>query len=84
MHTVKSHPFFFLNQLQNCKICKNILLLLRMHAVKCSKRDCRFPLCMKFRERLRQLAQQQQAMDDRRRQEMNRHYRMGGTTVSDE
>ena len=53
-----------------------------MHAVKCSKRDCRFPVCMKFRERLRQLAQQQQAMDDRRRQEMNRHYRMGGSVVS--
>jgi len=71
-------------QLPNCKICKNILLLLRMHAVKCSKRDCRFPLCMKFRERLRQLAQQQQAMDDRRRQEMNRHYRSGGSMVSEE
>jgi E1A/CREB-binding protein len=30
-----------------------------------------------IRERIRQLAKQQQAMDDRRRQEMNRHYRMG-------
>jgi E1A/CREB-binding protein len=28
---------------------------------------------MAIRERIRQLAKQQQAMDDRRRQEMNRH-----------
>lgn len=26
---------------------------------------------------MRQLQKQQQAMDDRRREEMNRHYRMG-------
>jgi E1A/CREB-binding protein len=29
---------------------------------------------MVIREKMRELQQQQQAMDDRRRQEMNRHY----------
>jgi E1A/CREB-binding protein len=32
---------------------------------------------MAIRERFRQLKKQQQAMDDRRRQEMNRHYQRG-------
>jgi E1A/CREB-binding protein len=33
---------------------------------------------MVIREKMRELQKQQQAMDDRRRLEMNRHYRMGG------
>ena len=32
---------------------------------------------MAIREKMRELKKQQQAMDDRRRLEMNRHYRMG-------
>jgi E1A/CREB-binding protein len=31
---------------------------------------------MVIREKMRELQKQQQAMDDRRRTEMNRHYRM--------
>lgn len=60
-----------------CKICKRIWTLLRIHAQQCKNAVCPIPQCMAIRERIRQLAKQQQAMDDRRRQEMNRHYRMG-------
>jgi len=56
-----------------CKICKRIWTLLRIHAQKCKDPRCKIPQCMAIRERIRQLAKQQQAMDDRRRQEMNRH-----------
>jgi E1A/CREB-binding protein len=59
-----------------CKICKRIWTLLRIHAQKCKDAVCPIPQCMAIRERLRQLAKQQQAMDDRRRQEMNRAFRM--------
>jgi len=59
-----------------CKICKRIWYLLRIHAQQCKNSPCPIPQCMFFRERLRQLAKQQQAMDDRRREEMNRHYRL--------
>lgn len=59
-----------------CKICKRIWTLLRIHAQKCKDTVCPIPQCMAIRERIRQLAKQQQAMDDRRRQEMNRAYRM--------
>jgi len=55
-----------------CKICKRIWMLLRIHAQKCKDAVCPVPQCMAIRERIRQLAKQQQAMDDRRRQEMNR------------
>ena len=61
-----------------CRICKRIWTLLRIHAQKCKDRDCPIPQCNAIREKMRQLQKQQQAMDDRRRQEMNRHYRMGG------
>jgi E1A/CREB-binding protein len=60
-----------------CKICKWIWTLLRFHAQKCKDSRCQIPQCTAIRDRIRQLAKQQQAMDDRRRQEMNRHYRMG-------
>lgn len=59
-----------------CKVCKRIWTLLRIHAQKCKAKVCPVPQCVAIRERIRQLAKQQQAMDDRRRQEMNRHYRM--------
>ena len=61
-----------------CKICKRIWTLLRIHAQKCKNKNCPIPQCTAIREKMRQLQKQQQAMDDRRRQEMNRHYRMGG------
>jgi len=60
-----------------CKICKRIWTLLRIHAQQCKSSSCPIPQCNAIRKRIRQLQQKQQAMDDRRRQEMNRHYRMG-------
>jgi len=58
-----------------CHVCKRIWALLQLHARQCKATTCPVPNCMAIRERFRQLKQQQQAMDDRRRQEMNRAYR---------
>jgi len=58
-----------------CKICKRIWTLLRYHAQSCKNRSCTIPQCQNIRERIRQIAKQQQAMDDRRRQMINRQYR---------
>lgn len=63
-----------------CKICKRIWTLLRIHAQKCKDSACPVPQCLNIREKLRQLQKQQQAMDDRRRMEMNRHMRGGFQT----
>lgn len=60
-----------------CKICKRIWTLLRYHAQSCKNKHCVIPQCIAIRERIRQLNNQQQAMDDRRRQLMNRQYRSG-------
>lgn len=62
-----------------CKICKRIWTLLRIHAQKCKDRNCPIPQCIAIREKMRQLQKQQQAMDDRRRLEMNRHMRFSIT-----
>lgn len=59
-----------------CHVCKRIWGLLQIHARQCKEATCRVPNCVSIRERYRQLTKQQQAMDDRRRQEMNRAYRM--------
>jgi len=59
-----------------CHICKRIWGLLQIHARQCKDPKCRVPNCVSIRDRFRQLTKQQQAMDDRRRQEMNRAYRM--------
>ena len=58
-----------------CNVCKRIWALLQIHARQCKASSCPVPNCMAIRERVRQLKKQQQAMDDRRRQEMNRAYR---------
>lgn len=58
-----------------CRICKRIWTLLRIHAQKCKDAKCPIPQCTAIREKMRQLQKQQQAMDDRRRLEMNRHMR---------
>lgn len=58
-----------------CSICKRIWCLFQIHARQCKEVNCPVPKCNAIRERFRQLTKQQQAMDDRRRQEMNRHYR---------
>ena len=55
-------------------VCKRIWALLQIHARQCKQDNCPVPNCMAIRERFRQLTLQQQAMDDRRRQEMNRAY----------
>jgi len=60
-----------------CKVCKRIWTLLRIHAQQCKSSTCPIPQCIAIRKRIRQLQLKQRAMDDRRRQEMNRHYRMG-------
>lgn len=60
-----------------CKICKRIWTLLRIHAQKCKDPVCPIPHCLAIKEKMRQLQKQQQAMDDRRRIEMNRHMRFG-------
>jgi len=57
-----------------CKICKRIWTLLRIHSQSCKLRNCPMPQCNAIRERIRQLAKQQQAMDDRRRMAMNGYY----------
>lgn len=57
-----------------CSVCKKISALLQIHARTCKQAQCPVPKCNAIRERFRQLTKQQQAMDDRRRQEMNRHY----------
>jgi E1A/CREB-binding protein len=62
-----------------CKTCKRIWTLLRIHAQKCKDSSCQIPQCMAIKEKMRQLQKQQQAMDDRRRIEMNRHMRFGST-----
>lgn len=58
-----------------CNVCKRIWALLQIHARQCKAKTCMVPNCMAIRERVRQLKKQQQAMDDRRRVEMNRAYR---------
>jgi E1A/CREB-binding protein len=63
-----------------CKVCKRIWTLLRIHAQQCKNLNCPIPQCIAIRKRIRQLQLKQRAMDDRRRQEMNRHYRMGQTS----
>merc|ERR1712238_29633 len=66
-----------------CRICKRIWTLLRIHAQKRKETICPIPQCMIIRGKMRELQKQQQAMDDRRRQEMNRHYgRMSMTSGS--
>merc|ERR1712151_987254 len=49
----------------------------------CKNPVCTVPNCLSIRERFRQLAKQQQAMDDRRRLEMNRAYRGGSSSAAE-
>ena len=65
------------NHQGGCKTCKRVLSLLRYHAHSCKNNACPIPQCHKIKERLRQIRKQQQMMDDRRRQVMNRQYQMG-------
>ena len=58
-----------------CNICKRIYTLLQIHARQCKEENCPVPKCQAFRRRFKQLALQQRAMDDRRRQQMNKMYR---------
>ena len=58
-----------------CNVCKRIYTLLQIHARQCKDPKCPVPKCLAFRQRFRQLALQQRAMDDRRRLHMNAQYR---------
>jgi len=62
-----------------CNVCKRIYTLLQIHARQCKDPKCPVPKCLAFRQRFRQLALQQRAMDDRRRQQMNIQYRTAHT-----
>lgn len=57
-----------------CNVCKRIWTLLQIHAKQCKETNCPVPKCHAIRERFRQIALQQRAMDDRRRMQMNTHY----------
>jgi E1A/CREB-binding protein len=54
-----------------CNVCKRIWTLLQIHARQCKEAKCPVPKCQAIRERFRQIAAQQRAMDDRRRQHFN-------------
>jgi len=58
-----------------CRVCKKIRAMIGIHAQRCRKSKCGVPECGVFKEKIRQIMRQQQAMDDRRRMEMNRIYR---------
>eukprot|EP00554_Chaetoceros_debilis_P004040 CAMPEP_0194085526 /NCGR_PEP_ID=MMETSP0149-20130528/17743_1 /TAXON_ID=122233 /ORGANISM="Chaetoceros debilis, Strain MM31A-1" /LENGTH=1623 /DNA_ID=CAMNT_0038768423 /DNA_START=348 /DNA_END=5219 /DNA_ORIENTATION=+ len=62
-----------------CNVCKRIWTLLQIHARQCKDSKCPVPKCLAIRERFRQIAAQQRAMDDRRRQQMNIHYRQSSS-----
>ncbi len=54
-----------------CNVCKRIWTLLQIHARQCKESKCPVPKCLAIRERFRQIAAAQRAMDDRRRQHFN-------------
>ncbi|KAG5175261.1 histone acetylation protein-domain-containing protein [Tribonema minus] len=58
-----------------CAFCKRVFTLLAAHARQCKADDCKVPQCMALRQRMRAVLEQQQQMDDRRRQHMNEWYR---------
>jgi E1A/CREB-binding protein len=62
-----------------CNVCKRIYTLLQIHARQCKNPNCPVPKCLAFRQRFRQLQEQQRAMDDRRRQQMNIQYHMSNS-----
>jgi hypothetical protein len=63
---------------KSCRICSRLLSLCAMHARLCGTRGtCPIPFCDRIRERHVRLRQQQQLMDDRRRQAQNELYHAG-------
>ena len=72
---VKTCKVIFKN---GCKSCARLLTLLSMHAKLCNALgSCPVPFCDRIRERNKRLRQQQQMMDDRRRNAQNELYRTG-------
>ena len=60
----------------SCRICSRLLALASIHARTCTVRGvCLVPFCDRIRERNKRIRQQQQLMDDRRRQAQNDLYR---------
>lgn len=72
----------FLKHDQNCKIrvakgcpvCKRIHSILQLHARSCRNDSCQVPNCAPLKDQMRQQANRQQIMDDRRRALMNETY----------
>ncbi|GKY92630.1 hypothetical protein MPSEU_000233100 [Mayamaea pseudoterrestris] len=60
---------------KDCRTCNRLLSLFAMHSRLCGVRGhCPIPFCDRIRERYARLRQQQQLMDDRRRQAQNELY----------
>lgn len=72
----------FLKHDQNCKIrvakgcplCKRIHSILQLHARSCRNDACQVPNCAPIKDQMRQQANRQQLLDDRRRALMNETY----------
>jgi hypothetical protein len=60
---------------KDCKICSRLLSLCTIHSRLCAIRGpCPIPFCDRIRERNKRLRQQQDLVDDRRRQAQNELY----------
>jgi hypothetical protein len=65
---------------KDCRTCNRLLTLVAMHSRMCGVHgQCRVPFCDRIRERQTRLRQQQQLMDDRRRQAQNELYHAVGS-----
>ena len=65
-----------------CRVCCRLFLLLAKHARNCDADfgTCNIPLCERIRERQMRLLRQQQALDDRRRDEQNIRHQEDGAS----
>jgi len=80
----------FLNHGERCEVgvkkgcpqCKRIYTLVHLHARACRSDDCTVFKCQETKAMQRQMAQRQQNMDDRRRQQMNQMYSQGAAAAS--
>jgi len=62
-----------ITQKNTCTVCRRVLSLLSMHAKQCTVRGpCNILFCDRIRERNKRLRQQQQLIDDRRREAQNK------------
>lgn len=54
-----------------CRKCQTTVHLLQLHARQCRQSNCRVPKCGVFKDKMRRIQDQQDAMNDRRRNAMN-------------